>query len=233
MPAGSVASAADPPAPDRSAVVGIDVDPPCLNVLLTACTFAAALDHGTALAGAFRMRPDFSFEPVLVEGVDVQAPPFRLTYHIKEQAVWSDGTPLTSADFVFTLDTILNPANSTLEAGYALVTQADQIDAKTFPLTFSAPYPDWRSLFPVVLPEAHPCGARLRPGLAGRDRRPGHARADRLGAVPPHRVARGIADGVAQSTLVGPDRAGPGVDRLRSCRARTTSSTASAAARST
>ena len=100
------------------------------------------------------MLPDSSFEPVIVEGVDVETAPFRLTYHLKEQAVWSDATPLTSADFAFTLDTILNPDNSIASrAGYALVTQVDQIDDKTFRITFSAPYPDWRSLFPVVLPE--------------------------------------------------------------------------------
>ncbi len=137
------------------ATVGIDADPPCLNPLLAACTFGPGQwITATALAGAFRVLPNSSFEPVIVEGVDVETAPFRLTYHIKEQAVWSDATPLTSADFAFTLDTIRNPDNSIASrAGYALVTQVDQIDDKTFRLTFSAPYPDWRSLFPVVLPE--------------------------------------------------------------------------------
>ncbi|HWL32178.1 MAG TPA: ABC transporter substrate-binding protein, partial [Gaiellaceae bacterium] len=145
--------AADPSS--SAATVGIDADPPCLNPLLAACTFAPGQwIAATALAGAFRVLPNSSFEPVVVEGVDVETAPFRLTYRIKEQAVWSDGTPLTADDFAFTLDTILDPANSIASrAGYELVTEAQVIDAQTFRVTFSAPYPDWRSLFPVVLPE--------------------------------------------------------------------------------
>ena len=186
--------------------------------MLAACTFAPGQwITATALAGAFRVLPDSSFEPVVVDGVDVETAPFRLTYHIKEQAVWSDAAPLTSADFAFTLDTILNPDNSIASrAGYALVTQADEIDAKTFRLTFSAPYPDWRSLFPVVLPEHILSGHDFDQVLQDEIADPVYARADRLGAVPPHRpVTRGVADRVAQSTLVGLDRAGPAVDRLR------------------
>ena len=33
------------------------------------------------------------------------------------------------------------------------MTQADRVDAKTFRLHFSPPYPNWRSLFPFVHPK--------------------------------------------------------------------------------
>ena len=153
LAAGSVAGAADPQTPHRSAVVGIDVEPPCLNVLLVECSFAwTHWIAGTALVGAFQVLPDFSFAPVLVDRVDVQAQPFSLTYHIKQQAVWSDGTPVSADDFIFTLDAIRNPANRTSKAGYEFVTQADRVDAKTVTLRFSQPYPNWRTLFEFVLP---------------------------------------------------------------------------------
>ena len=149
--AGPAATAA---APARTAVVGIDVDPPCLNALLVDCNFAwTSWIAGTALLGAFQVLPDFTFEPVLVDRVDVQAQPFALTYHIKQEAVWSDGTPVSADDFIFTLDTIRNPANGTSKTGYEFVTQADRIDAKTVTLRFSQPYPNWRTLFEFVVPK--------------------------------------------------------------------------------
>lgn len=149
-------SAADD-SPARTAVVGIDFVPPCLNPLLDgACqlqwTRAIA---GTVLAGAYRERPDFTFEPVLVERVDVATDPFSLTYHVKPDAVWSDGTPVTSDDFLFTLDGIRDPANTTTIArqAYANVASAERLGAKTFRLDFSRVEPRWQRLFDVVLPK--------------------------------------------------------------------------------
>ena len=134
--------------------VGIDLEPPCLNPVLVECSFSwTAWIAGTALVGAFRVLPDFTFDPVLVDRVDVQAQPFALTYHIKQQAVWSDGTPVSADDFIFTLDAIRDPANGTFKTGYEFVTQADRVDAKTVTLRFSQPYPNWKTLFEFVLPK--------------------------------------------------------------------------------
>ena len=58
----------------------------------------------------------------------------------------------------------------------------------------------------VRVSEARSRRARLQPGVAGRDRRSGHACADRFGAIPGLFVDEGtIADGVAQPALVGAD----------------------------
>ena len=138
----------------RTAVVGLDADPVCLNVLLNECNqLVSATAVAPVLAGAFRARPDFTFEPVLVDRVDVQEQPFELTYHIRPDAVWSDGTPVTAADFRFTLETILDPANNTLRAGYEHVVDAVELDPKTLRVRFSAPNPDWRLLFRYVVPK--------------------------------------------------------------------------------
>lgn len=148
VPAGSAATTG------RTAVVAVDSDPLCLNALLGDCgTVVTATATAPVLAGAFRVRPDFTFEPVLVERVDVQAQPFELTYHIRPDAVWSDGAPVTAADFRFTLETILDPANNTLRAGYEHVVDAVELGPKTLRVRFSAPNPDWRLLFRHVLPK--------------------------------------------------------------------------------
>ena len=153
---GSVAGAAGTPVPGRTAVVGIESEPPCLNALLDGCFIDST--HwiaGTTLMGAFRVLSDSTFEPMLVDRVDVQTQPFALTYRIKKQAVWSDGKPVTADDFIFTLDSIRDPGNATNSArsGFEFVTESVRVDAKTFTLRFSRPYPNWEALFPVVLPK--------------------------------------------------------------------------------
>lgn len=138
----------------RAAVVGIEAEPACLNVLRVECNqFVSHVVAAPVLAGAFRLRPGFVFEPVLVERVDVRTEPFTLTYHIKPEAVWSDGAPIGAEDFLFTLQTIQDPSNNTLRTDYEHVVEATYIDAKTFALRFSAPNPNWRQLFQYVLPK--------------------------------------------------------------------------------
>lgn len=142
--------------PSRTAVVAIDIDPPCLNSALDTCNLAVAYwVMKTTLAGAYRVRPDFSFEPVLVDRVEVETDPFALTYSIKPEAVWSDGTEVTADDFIFTLETLRDPANTTSawRSTYERVSSAERIDAKTFRLLFERPMPNWQSLFSFVLPK--------------------------------------------------------------------------------
>jgi peptide/nickel transport system substrate-binding protein len=148
--------------PGTTTVVGESQEPVCLNAYLT-CGSLQATFHVTApiLAGAYRQRPDLTFEPVLVSSVDVEVKPFTLTYHLKPEAQWSDGFSLTSDDLLFTLDAILDPANEIASrTGYDLVTSATPIDSKTVRFVFSEPYAAWKTLFPQVLP-AH--------ALAGQD----------------------------------------------------------------
>jgi peptide/nickel transport system substrate-binding protein len=149
-------SAAEEP-PARTAVVGIDYDPPCLNPLLGACDIQWPHEiAGAVLAGAYRERPDFSFEPVLVERVDVAADPFTLTYHIRPDAVWSDGTPVTADDFLFTLDSVRDPYNNATTAAWRwfrdLLT-AEKLTEKSLRLVFSRIQTRWQAVFAYVLPK--------------------------------------------------------------------------------
>lgn len=148
-------AAADDPSP-RTAVVGMDQEPRCLNVLLDPCAPQVASPiSGSVLAGAYRERPDFTFDPVLVERVDVATDPFTLTFHVRPAAAWSDGTPVTSDDFIFTLDSVRDPGNATSAARqrYADVTSVERIDAKTFRLVLGRVVTDWQRLFDVVYPK--------------------------------------------------------------------------------
>src|SRR5687768_951932 len=142
---GGSAGASANATPTGTAVVALDFEPPCLNVVLAGCNVASAhWTAGLALAGAYRVRPDSTYEPVLVERVDVEREPFALTFHIRPDAVWSDGAPVGADDFLFTLETILDPQNSVSRTGYELVTQAAKLGPKTVRLQFSRGYAHWR-----------------------------------------------------------------------------------------
>src|SRR5262245_52209978 len=93
--------------PGTTAVVGESQEPVCLNAYLTCGSLQATL-HLTApiLAGAYRVRPDLTYEAVLVSSVDVETKPFTLTYHLKPEAKWSDGVAVTSDDLLFTFNAI-------------------------------------------------------------------------------------------------------------------------------
>ena len=55
----------------------------------------------------FEVGPDFTYEESLVSRVDyTRQRPFTLTYHIRPEARWSDGVPITAQDFIFTLQAI-------------------------------------------------------------------------------------------------------------------------------
>jgi peptide/nickel transport system substrate-binding protein len=67
-----------------------------------------------------------------------------ITLKLREDLVWSDGTPLTSDDFVFTYDMTMNPANSVATTHpYELITKIEAPDKYTVSTTFADPYAPW------------------------------------------------------------------------------------------
>jgi peptide/nickel transport system substrate-binding protein len=71
-----------------------------------------------------------------------------ITLTLRDDIMWSDGTPLTSADFIFTNDMILDPANTV-----ATTFPNDQLasieapDERTVVMTFDEPFVAWESTF--------------------------------------------------------------------------------------
>jgi peptide/nickel transport system substrate-binding protein len=74
-------------------------------------------------------------------------PPMTVTYRIKPEAVWSDGTPMTSADFEYTWQQIVTGNDIYDTTGYTLIESIDTTDPKTAVVTFKEPYAAWRDLF--------------------------------------------------------------------------------------
>ncbi|MBZ0287756.1 MAG: hypothetical protein K8I30_09090 [Anaerolineae bacterium] len=62
------------------------------------------------------------------------------TFTIRDNATWSDGTPITSDDMIFTIGAIQNPDIATsLESNIALVKEVNKIDEKTYEVVLSEP----------------------------------------------------------------------------------------------
>ncbi len=61
-------------------------------------------------------------------------------YEIRDEAKWEDGTPISGADFLFTLETILDPDLPVDKTTYEdIVTESIVVGDKTFEYTLAAP----------------------------------------------------------------------------------------------
>lgn len=78
---------------------------------------------------------------------------FCVVYYLRPEAAWSDGSPVVAADFVYTLESAIDPLRPDPgNPGYRLITEHQMIDDHTVLFAFSEPFAAWRTLFDVVLP---------------------------------------------------------------------------------
>jgi peptide/nickel transport system substrate-binding protein len=131
-----------------------------LNGELACCTlFWQLVIVNRILINAYDAQPDFSYSPtpILAGEAEVQDDPFQLTYHINPEAEWNDGTPITSEDFMFTIETYLDEKNDmSTRAGYESmdVENIEMPDEKTIVIPFTEPYAGWKdALFHPVYPK--------------------------------------------------------------------------------
>jgi len=73
-------------------------------------------------------------------------------YQIRDEAVWSDGVPISGDDFQFTLDTILNPDLPIDRTTYEDIVDT-VVGAKTFEYILSAPTALYELLFSALIPK--------------------------------------------------------------------------------
>jgi peptide/nickel transport system substrate-binding protein len=78
----------------------------------------------------------------------VSADGLTLTWKLKPCIFWSDGTPMTSKDFVTTWKAVMDPGTAPISrAGYDQITGIDTPDDQTAVIHFKALYPAWPILF--------------------------------------------------------------------------------------
>jgi peptide/nickel transport system substrate-binding protein len=124
-------------------------------------------DNGTSVLNivvnmfpfAFHAQPDFTVkmdDAFLDSAEQTSEDPQTIVYKIKQNATWSDDTPITADDFIY----FWKQQNGTIKDNdVAATTGYDQIrsvkgsdNGKTVTVVFKTPYADWKGLFAGVLP---------------------------------------------------------------------------------
>lgn len=124
------------------------LEPACLNPLLESCSTPEKV-----LAAAYEVTPHATYRPELASAEIGSKEPFTLVYHIRPEARWSDGVPVTSRDFVFTDEAIRAQHWDLGDSWRAVVRSVRSLNAKTVRVVLRARYADWRELFGWVLPQ--------------------------------------------------------------------------------
>lgn len=98
--------------------------------------------------------PDGELVPILaaevpsLENGQVAADGMSVTYTLKPDVVWSDGTPFTAEDVRFTWEYVTDPATpATTVTTYTAIASIDVVDDLTVTLNFAEPNPAWFSPF--------------------------------------------------------------------------------------
>jgi ABC-type transport system substrate-binding protein len=90
---------------------------------------------------------------LMVSAEVTKADPYTVTYTIQPQAAWSDGAPIAAEDFAYLWQNMRAQPGVVDPAGYRLITGVAARDGgRVADVTFSQPYPGWRSLFDDLLP---------------------------------------------------------------------------------
>ena len=119
-----------------------------------------SFDMSHVLAGAFEVTSEGTFRGDLVSRGRIAATePFTLVYHIRPEARWSDGVPVSAQDFVFTYQVLRRYGQAAYES--ERIRSVRKIDRKTVRVVLREPYVDWRYLFDIVLPKHALAGENL------------------------------------------------------------------------
>lgn len=164
-------------------VLGAEQFPECINPV-TQCANSSWMHWATvqyALPKLMTLAPDGSYipsplldgDPVLAgEGADDSGDPFNVTYTLREEAVWDDGTPITCADVEFSWQAFLTTTGTLTTVGLDKIESIEEGDgAGECVMTFTEPYAPWADLLGastqyVLKADAFPNGPDIANELA-------------------------------------------------------------------
>jgi len=136
-------------------VIGAEQEPDCVDWIATCAGSAWGywMMGATTMPRAFdvvEVDGEWGYEPsTLLDGEPEleEEPQQVVTYRISEDAVWSDGEPITSTDFKYTWEQITTGEDIYDTTGYANIELVDDSDPKVAVVTFAEPYAGWEGLF--------------------------------------------------------------------------------------
>jgi peptide/nickel transport system substrate-binding protein len=112
------------------------------NLLPVLASDSASSDiNGLVYSGLIRYDKDLRTEGELAESWDISDDKRTITFHLRKNVTWHDGTPFTSADVMFTYNLFIDPETPTAYAErYRQVAKAEAPDPYTFRVTYDQPY---------------------------------------------------------------------------------------------
>ena len=139
--------------------VGVEQWPQCVNPVVTGCASASWTQwavYNQIFPKAMQYDPStgtMAAGPLLAEAPstdngEVKTTPgggMQVTFKLNPDAVWNDGSPITSKDFAYTATTMVKTTGSYYAAGsgYDLITSVDTSDPQTAVVNYSSIYADW------------------------------------------------------------------------------------------
>ncbi len=166
-------TAAPPPTaePPKNLVIVIPEDPPSFNAVISDSGYDALAMH-LSLLGMAEVDPSGKVYPVLAAELPTEenggvvinpdSGAMDVTWKMRDDITWADGTPVTADDVLFTYQAIVDPNTGAWIPGIDLVTGVDKIDDHQFVVHFSSVYPSYLTLFggrQVVIWPKHFCDA--------------------------------------------------------------------------
>jgi peptide/nickel transport system substrate-binding protein len=158
MVAGATAKTTDgSSAAQRTVLVfGAEQDVNGFNTALECCNqfWAVVIGNTPVLRGSWLINARLQYLPDLITGAKLTARPFSVTYNIRKNARWSDGKPVSGADYVYTWRKIVDPKSQVSgRDGYDQIRTARVFNkGKSVKFTFRQPYAPWKDLFNLIFP---------------------------------------------------------------------------------
>ena len=154
--AGTTAAAADRTPTGGTITFGAEQWPDCINPL-TQCANSSWMQWTimsptmtgpwfTTNDGTYKVTALLAEEPTLDNG-DITQDPFTIKFKINPDAVWDDGSPITSKDFEFTWHATIDTEGSLSTAGFDQIDSIDTTDPATAIVKFKANYAAYKNLF--------------------------------------------------------------------------------------
>jgi peptide/nickel transport system substrate-binding protein len=147
------------PSTKKVATMIFTQEPESMNTMYTNMYFSQILQQAWDV-WAWQYDDQNKPYPVLVtempsiKNAGISADGKTITMHLRNDIIWSDGKPLTSADFKFTYEMYINPKNTVSTTyPYSKLEGVETPDAHTVVMNFIEPFAPWLSFWKGLLPE--------------------------------------------------------------------------------
>jgi peptide/nickel transport system substrate-binding protein len=121
----------------------LGAEPGTLNPIVATDAYEGVINSGNIYETLIeRDNETLELKPLLAESWEISEDKLTYTFKIEEGVKWHDGAPFTSADVVFSYDTIMNPKVDApqLRSYYQEIRDVEAIDDLTVKFTYARPY---------------------------------------------------------------------------------------------